>query len=196
MKYKNIVFDFGNVLVRFDPDRLVRTYCPEDNDFKIVRDKLFYDWDLLDSGRIEYEQYMDNVENMLPKHLIPAFRQIRNEWYMHMDPIRQTWSLINDLKEKGYRLYVLSNAPTFFAEHASYFNIVNKFDEMVFSGPIKLAKPEPEIYKYLFDKYDLDPEECLFIDDKEININAAKELGMDGVVFTPDKVELLREILL
>ena len=196
MKYKNIVFDFGNVLVKFDPDRLVRVYCPEDNDFEIVKDKLFYDWDLLDSGRIDYEDYMDNAQSMVPKHLVPAFRQIRNEWYMHMDPIKETWKLINDLKEKGYKLYVLSNAPTFFADHASYYNIVNKFDAMIFSGPIKLAKPEPEIYEYLFNKYDLKPEECFFLDDKEININAAKALGMDGIPFTPEKIDEIRKLLL
>ena len=196
MKYKNIVFDFGNVLAMFDTERLVRTYYQEESDFEIVKDKLFYDWDLLDSGRIDYEDYMDNVENMLPKHLIPAFRQIRNEWYMHLDPIRGTWKLIHDLKENGYKLYILSNAPTFFAKHASYYNIVNKFDGIVFSGPIKLAKPEPEIYQYLFDKFDLIPEECLFLDDKEININASKELGMDGIVFTPEKLDGIRELLL
>ena len=196
MKYKNIVFDFGNVLAMFDTERLVRTYYQEESDFEIVKDKLFYDWDLLDSGRIDYEDYMDNVENMLPKHLIPAFRQIRNEWYMHLDPIRGTWKLIHDLKENGYKLYILSNAPTFFAKHASYYNIVNKFDGIVFSGPIKLAKPESEIYQYLFDKFDLIPEECLFLDDKEININASKELGMDGIVFTPEKLDGIRELLL
>ena len=196
MSYKNVVFDFGNVLAKFDTDKLVRTYCPEDNDFEIVNDKLFYDWDLLDSGRITYEDYMDNVASMLPKHLIPAFRQIEHEWYMHLDPIKETWKLIHDLKENDYKVYVLSNAPTFFAEHAAYYSITKEFDAMVFSGPLKLAKPEKEIYQYLFDKYDLIPEECFFLDDKEININAAKTLGMDGIIFTPDKIDEIRSILL
>ena len=119
-------FDFGNVLAKFDTDKIVRIYCPEDNDFKIIKDKLFYDWDLLDSGRIAYEDYMNNVASMLPKHLIPAFRQIENEWYMHLDPIKETWALIHELKENGYKVYVLSNAPTFFAEHANYFSITKE----------------------------------------------------------------------
>ena len=196
MKYKNIVFDFGNVIVRFNSTSLIAPYCDNDNDIEIIKDKLFYDWDLMDSGRIEYDEYMDNVEAMLPKHLIPVFRQFRKEWYMHMDPIRQTWKLIHDLKEKGYNLYVLSNAPTFFADHVAYYSITKDFDGMVFSGPLKLAKPEPEIYQYLFNKYDLNPDECLFLDDKEENINVSRSLGMDGVVFTPDKIDSIRELLL
>lgn len=197
MKYKNIVFDFGNVLAKFDADYIIGMFCQDENDAAVIKEKLFFDWDKLDAGYYEYDKYMDHVADMLPKYLIPVFREISTQWYMHLDPIKDIWKLIHDLKETGkYKLYILSNASTIFSDHASYYSITKEFDGIVFSAPLKMAKPEPDIYKYLFKTYDLDPEECFFIDDRKDNIEAGNALGMDGLVFTPDKIDELRKLLL
>ena len=87
----------------------------------------------------------------------------------------------------GYSIYLLSNASTRFAEVAKqYYSILNEFDGIVFSAPLKLAKPDPAIYRYLFDTYQLKPEECFFLDDLAENIAAGQALGMNGIVFTGD----------
>ena len=80
-------------------------------------------------------------------------------------------------------MYLLSNAPTYFAEYAVNYDFLKEFSGIVFSAPLKMAKPDPAIYRYLFETFSLDPKECFFIDDLEKNINAARSLGMDGIVF-------------
>ena len=61
--------------------------------------------------------------------------------------------------------------------------MLRKFSGTVFSAPLKMAKPDPQIYRYLFETFSLKPEECFFIDDLEENVRAGKALGMDGIVF-------------
>ena len=70
-----------------------------------------------------------------------------------------------------------SVAPVYFAEWASDYDLLKKFSGTVFSAPLKMAKPDPQIYRYLFDTFSLKPEECFFIDDLKENIEAAERLG-------------------
>ena len=80
-----------------------------------------------------------------------------------------------------------------FAEHAAdCYEITSLFDGIVFSAPIKMAKPQPEIYHHLFHTYHLSPADCFFLDDKPENIQAAKDAGMDGLVFTGD-IDIVKE---
>ena len=87
-------------------------------------------------------------------------------------------------------VYLLSNAPTYFAEWAVGFEPLKKFSGTVFSAPLKMAKPDPEIYRYLFETFSLKPEETFFIDDLEENVEAGRSLGMDGIVFKGDTREV------
>lgn len=73
--------------------------------------------------------------------------------------------------------------------------LLSQFDGILFSGPIRLAKPSPEIYSHFLRKFDLKAEECFFIDDLEPNINAAKEAGMGGLVFTGDINEVKKQLV-
>ena len=75
---------------------------------------------------------------------------------------------------------ILSNAPTYFAEHADYYEIVREFDGVVFSAPVRMAKPDARIYRYLFEHFDLKPETCFFLDDKPANLEAGRAAGWTG----------------
>jgi putative hydrolase of the HAD superfamily len=90
------------------------------------------------------------------------------------------------LKENGYRLYLLSNASVRFGEYRDSFKALRYFDGDVVSAFYQTVKPEEKIYRILFDKYDLKPEECFFIDDNSDNVQAGRRLGMEGHVFTGD----------
>lgn len=195
-KYKNIIFDFGNVLARFDEKEVIGQYCSSSEDFLLLKKALFYDWDSLDGGFIDYNKYMENVKERLPKSLHPILDSLAKTWYQHLSPLTETWAFIHELKKSGYALYILSNASTYFAENYSFFEITKEFDGMVFSGPLKMLKPKHEIYHYLFDTFHLVPEECLFLDDKKENILAGKELGMDGIVFDVSVLPQLHQMLL
>ena len=70
-----------------------------------------------------------------------------------------------------------------FEEARRRFKTIASIDNIVVSSFVKLAKPEPEIFKLLISKYNLKPEECVFIDDRKDNVDAAIKLGMSGIVF-------------
>ena len=184
MKYKNIVFDFGNVIGKFDGHYILRQFCSSDQDLELLFDVIFSGWGELDKGTVDYNENIENVVRRVPARLEDTVRSFFRGWPEHIIPIRQTADFIRELKDRKIPIYLLSNAPTYFAEWAQRIDTLRLFDGIVFSAPLKMAKPEPEIYQYLFRTYDLKPEECFFIDDLEKNIRAAKEAGMDGIIFT------------
>ena len=185
LNYKNIVFDFGNVIGRFNEEEILSRFCSDPDDFAIMRKAIFHDWEALDAGTVDYDVYVNKVLQMVPLSLAENIKTFFREWYKYLTPIEETWQFIRQLKEMHIPIYLLSNAPTYFAEHVGdVYEILNQFDGIVFSAPLVLAKPDPRFYEYLFKTYNLKPEECFFIDDKPINIEAAQALGMDGMIFT------------
>lgn len=194
LKYKHIVFDFGNVLAAFDEEAILRHFCPNPADIPLMKKAIFHNWDMLDAGTADYQESAAHAQTLVPERLREPVRSFYRNWYYHLKPIEEIWTLIHDLKARGASLYILSNAPVPFAEHADYYEIVREFDGAVFSAPIKMAKPEEPIYRYLFDTYHLDPRDCFFIDDRADNIKTARRLGMNGIIFTGDVAAVRREL--
>lgn len=180
---KNIVFDFGNVIAKFDADYICSFYCGSEN-AEVFRDIIFDNWADLDAGYIEYEDFKKEKIDRLPKELKEAGESFFEDWYTHMPFLEETRELIKYCKTKGLRLFLLSNAPKFFADRIDYFREgVESLEDMVFSGPLKLAKPDREIYLYAMEKFNTKPEECLFLDDKQENVSAARLIGMNALVY-------------
>ena len=187
MNYKNIIFDFGNVIGSFDADYILNHYADNKEDFQILADAIFHNWPALDAGTVDYDQVAAETIAILPNRLKETARDFYDNWFQYVNPLPDTWDFIHELKAAGYSIYLLSNASTRFAEVAKQsYSILNEFDGIVFSAPLKLAKPDPAIYRYLFDTYQLKPEECFFLDDLAENIAAGQALGMNGLVFTGD----------
>ena len=187
MNYKNIIFDFGNVVGSFDADYILNHYVDNRADFQILSDAIFHNWPALDAGTVDYDQVAAETIAILPNRLKETARDFYDNWFQYVNPLFDTWDFIHELKAAGYSIYLLSNASTRFAEVAKqYYSILNVFDGIVFSAPLKLAKPDPAIYRYLFDTYQLKPQECFFLDDLAENIAAGQALGMNGLVFTGD----------
>lgn len=187
MKYKNIVFDFGNVVGSFDGDYILSQYVDNKEDFQILADAIFHNWPALDAGTVDYDQVAEETIAALPVRLQATARDFYANWFQYVNPLTDTWNFIHELKAAGYSIYLLSNASTRFAEVAKhYYPILNEFDGIVFSAPLKMAKPDPAIYHYLFETYHLNPKECFFLDDLAENIAAGQSLGMNGIVFTGD----------
>ena len=195
MKYKNIIFDFGNVIGNFDGNYILRQFCRTQEDMDILLPALFHNWQALDAGTVDYKENIEAAARRVPERLQDTVLDFFFRWPQYVAPIPQTHELIPALKEKGADLYLLSNASTHFAGLASEWPILkDHFSGIVFSAPVKMAKPDPEIYQYLFRTYGLNPKECFFIDDLEENIEAGKQLGMDGIVFTGDIEEVKKHI--
>jgi 2-haloacid dehalogenase len=183
---KAIVFDFGGVLIEWDPRNLYSRYFPEEpqamEDF--LAEVSFMEWNAQqDKGR-PFAEAVELLSRQFPHHahLINAYQE---NWKESITgSIDGTVKLLRMLKEKGYLLYGLSNwsAETFpIVQHE--FEFLNLFDGIILSGEVKLIKPEPEIFKLCLQRIGQPADQCLFIDDSEVNIIAARKLGFDTVHF-------------
>ena len=195
MRYKNIIFDFGNVIGTFQTAAIPKPFCVSAEDFDLLSCVVFKNWSALDAGTIDYEENARSCIELLPDRLKETGRAFFADWVQYVRPLPDTWNFIRELKDQNVGIYLLSNAPTKFAQEAPVtFEILQLFDGLVFSGPLKMAKPAPSIYHYLFRTFHLKPEDCFFIDDTAVNIQAGRELGMDGLVFTGDIGAVKKEL--
>ena len=189
---KNIVFDMGNVLVAYDDNRVCRRFMKEGTEeYGRVRMAVFgsQEWVLLDMGVITEEEGLERMKKRLSSD---REKELAEQCFRHwheacMWTIEGTEELIRSLKEKGFGIYLCSNASVRLRScYREYIPAADCFDGILFSAEEKLLKPQREIYLRLFEKYGLKPEECFFIDDLKDNIEAGRKLGMDGIVFTGD----------
>lgn len=200
MKKQVCIFDFGNVLARFDEMKMTKTYLPNQSDAEMVARVLFdrQYWDQLDCGAMTDETCLSAVRARLPEQFHQTAEDIYTHWYAHMPEISGMRELLHELKKKGIRLFLLSNISVGFEKGystvPSLATLLDCFEGRVFSGSIGMVKPQPQIYRYLLNRFQLQPEECIFIDDSERNVAGAETVGITGIVFRND-VEQLRQRL-
>lgn len=194
---KNVIFDFGQVLVRFDPDYMVGVYVSDEQDKALLADVLFdrLYWNELDKGTLEDEELLALARKRLPKRLWEVAETIYRNWIVHLPPIEGMTELIRSIKATyGVRCFLLSDISKYFAENYEKASILQLLDGCVFSGPLGITKPSKEIYEHILNKYGLSATETVFIDDKAQNIKGANAVGIGGYVFDGD-VEGLRRYL-
>jgi glucose-1-phosphatase len=181
---KNIVFDLGNVLLSFNPAEFFeKKNFPENIRVKILSD-IFgsQEWRMLDNGDISTTEAIESIssKSTLKREEIDHIFNLRAEM---MFPLDCNVRLLPELKKQGFKLYYLSNFPIdIFEEIRNGYFFFKHFDGGVISSEVKFSKPERRIYEILLENYSLIPGESLFIDDIEINVRAAENLGMKGLV--------------
>lgn len=185
---KNIIFDMGNVLLRYDPEVCLNRFVKREEDRALIRRELFEgpEWVQGDLGHITDEQRFDGVSRRVPQELHTELRQCVEQWHMCMEPVHGAKEFCAYAKEQGYRLYVLSNASSSFYQYFPRFAPFEYFDGLVVSCDIHIVKPDIRIYQYLLETYGLVPEECFFIDDMAANVEGAQKAGISGAVFGGD----------
>jgi putative hydrolase of the HAD superfamily len=194
---KNVIFDFGQVLIHFIPSKIVAEYVTDPDDAALLENLLFdrLYWDGLDDGSLDNDAMLNLVYPLLPSRLHEAARQIIYGWIYHIPEIEGMHELVRDLKARGdINLYLLSNISTYFASHASDYPVLSHFDGCVFSAVCKMIKPRAEIFAHLCERFDIRPEESIFIDDSPKNIAGAESFGIMGYLFDGD-AKRLREYL-
>lgn len=193
---RNIIFDMGNVLRDFAPMKCILPFI-QGEDALLIRDELFgrEEWRLLDRGDISYEELAARVKQRLPKRLNDTLDEIIANWHEYMPEDPEMTELVKALKANGYHMYLLSNASVRFTLYKDSFEAMKHFDGAIISAFYHTMKPEEKIYRILFDTYGLMPEECFFIDDNPDNVECGRKLGMDGHVFTGDKLALRAALL-
>lgn len=196
---KNVVFDMGGVLIDFDAQRYITRFVPDPGDYEPIRRELFrsLEWVWTDRGTITDEEMVEAVCARLPERLHPVVWDIVDNWHRDIPPLEGVYELVEELKGKGYRIYLLSNTCTRFHDFRKNIPALKFFDGEFVSCDAHLVKPEPGIYLRFLEQFRLRPEECVFIDDDPRNIEAAVRCGMGGVIFHGDTAHLrlrLREL--
>ncbi len=193
---KNYIFDFGNVLCEFSPEKLTAKYVEGAENIQkvseIVFDRLY--WDKLDQGTIEDDEVKTEIAKRLPQNLAEAGCKAYDNWVFNLPAIEGMEGVVKDIHSRGGKLYLLSSISRGFAENYSKVSWINDlfslFDGIVLSGTIGMVKPHRGIFEHLLNTYSLKAEECIFIDDSQKNIEGAERVGIKGYLFDGDAKSL------
>ncbi len=194
---KNLVFDFGNVLVYFKPEIALREFFDSDEDaaYWIPRVYGSEPWRNGDSGKWTRAQVVDGICRLFPEKADALRAALARHTQMLLMP-EGTPALLSRLRAAGYRLYFISNTSDddvafMRREHPVLFSL----DGGIASCEAKLVKPDPAIFRLLLTQYDLRAEECLFVDDMWQNTAAAAREGFRTLTLTTG-ADTLEEALL
>lgn len=190
---KNIILDMGNVLFDFNPEVALNLFCSSEEEKDIIRKEFFLgpEWALGDKGVIKDKDRYEYVKKRVPKKHWDALRQCSDNWSVCMNPLKGAKEFCDSLKEKGYKLFVLSNASDLFYSYFPRLAPLDYFDGIIVSSDYLLLKPDIRIYELILEKFKLYPKECLFIDDRSENIQGAQKAGINGVVFRDNYAEIM-----
>ena len=201
MSIKNVVFDFGQVMVHFEPSYMVGKYV-EDKDDAALLEQVIFDrlyWDKLDRGTITDEEVIEGCRSRLPERLWDVTDKIYYNWIYNIPEIDGMRALVARIKkEYGVRVALLSNICTYFAAHSDEIPCLEEFEKCIFSAVAGHVKPHADMFEYLCDSCDMLPEETVFVDDNAANIQGSEAYGIKGYLFDGDVEKLnayLDEIL-
>lgn len=187
-----VVFDLGGVLIDWNPRHLYRKLMADEAEMEhFLATVCTGEWNAQQDAGRPFATGVAQLSAQWPAHsnLIEAFH---TRWIeMINGPIEGTVALMQQLREKGIPLYALTNwsAETFPLVRPT-FEFLNWFIGIVVSGEEKMIKPDPAFYQVMFDRYNLVPEELVFIDDSLPNIETASKLGITALHFTgPEQLE-------
>lgn len=182
---KNIIFDLGNVVLKLKWEIVLNKFSDNDSDKKILEDVIFNseEWKELDNGTIEKSDAIDIMISKLPENLHKPCKEIMASWREGLVINDNIINFIENARKQGYKTYVLSNAPHEIPEYLTQKDLDKYFDGQIISAQEKVSKPDPKIYEILLNRYSLNPEESLFLDDKKENIDTAINCKINGYIF-------------
>lgn len=186
---KNIVFDIGNVLFRFDPVTYFTKVFNNEQRARNICSKIFEHegWSKYDQGifllddlyTLYYKEYPNDKEDI---------DAVLHNWFPLLQPMSASISYMKHMKEEGYIIYILSNISEDSMEYVKKVSKIFTYVQgAVLSFQEKVNKPDPRIYDALLHRYALIPKETIFIDDSKANILQANRMGIKGVQYIDDK---------
>ena len=188
--YKNIIFDFGGVVVQFNPKDFLMDHFMNKRAEEIVYELTFgsQEWQDLDRGIITREEgNAAMLENAARVNRVFEVQTVIDEWPAILRTKETTVHTMQKLKAAGYRLYYLTNIPADIMDELRQREWFSLFDGGVASCDVHLCKPEPAIYTTLMQTCNLAYDESIFIDDNKVNAQAAYNLGITGILYKNPK---------
>lgn len=183
-KITTIVFDLGGVLVKFDPRSGMEQMGFSEDAVRVFMEKIYSGlWEECDAMQLTLEE----IITLFKQHVPGYEREVDLLWEnltMITGVFDYSRSWVQGLKDAGYKLYVLSNfGQAAFEIDSKIYDFLELMDGKLISYELGIIKPDRRIYEALFTRFAIDPEEAVFIDDRPANIDGAKAIGMEGIVF-------------
>ena len=178
----DIILDMGNVLLEWNKDKILRGVVKTEKDYMILDKAIFQSglWERLDLGTLTREELVLKVVSMIGSIYQEKVQEVVWNWPSYIEIYMEVFPLLVHLKEKGHRIFVLSNtSPVFYELLEEQLSPLNEIlDGFVLSCDIKAIKPDPKMFEEILHKYDLNPENCIFLDDVKDNTKMAESLDI------------------
>ena len=197
----NIILDMGNVLLEWDKDKILQGVSDTKKDYLMLDKTIFQSglWERLDLGTMSREELVLKVVSMIGSTYQKKVEEVIWNWPSYIDIYTEVFPVLSELKKKGHRIFVLSNTSKVFYDmlEEQLSPLKELLDGFVLSCDIKAIKPDLAMFKEIFDKYQLDPANCVFLDDIEDNTIAAKKLGIRAyqIKKRSDVVDILKSYI-
>ena len=195
----DIILDMGNVLLEWNKDKILRGVVKTEKDYMILDKAIFQSglWERLDLGTLTREDLILKVVSMIGSIYQEKVQEVVWNWPSYIEIYTEVFPLLVRLKEKGHRIFVLSNtSPVFYELLEEQLSPLNEIlDGFVLSCDIKAIKPDRKMFEEILRKYQLDPANCVFLDDIADNTKMAESLGIRAyqVKQRSDVVDILKK---
>ena len=191
---KNLVFDFGNVLIEWNSAKILAAFVKEE-DRKRVKAAIFDSglWAQTDTGQLTLEAAIQAAQTLLDSSYSATVEAIFTHWYETVDVYHQLQEKIFEWAQLGYGIYILSTTSEIFyaVENAGLLPMTKVLTGKILSYEVGFAKPDKSIYQKLLTQYALHANQCVFIDDLQVNLDVAKSLGFETILATSEQQNII-----
>ena len=197
---KNIIFDLGNVIINYNQKKIINNFTEKEDEIKYIYDEIFHapEWTLMDLGDITNDEAIEIINKRNEFKYEKLTQEFLHEWYKKQPINRDIVEIAKILKNNGYNLFVLSNMANQTYEYFKNDEFFSLCTGIVISAHEHVKKPDEKVYRLLLDRYNLNAEECLFIDDDDSgkNYETANKIGIKGRRIMPNQAEDVKKLLL
>lgn len=197
---KNIIFDLGNVIINYNQKKIINNFTEKEEEIKYIYDEIFHapEWTLMDLGDITNDEAIEIINKRNEFKYEKLTQEFLHEWHKKQPINRDIVEIAKILKNNGYNLFVLSNMANQTYEYFKNDEFFSLCTGIVISAHEHVKKPDKKVYRLLLNRYNLNAEECLFIDDDDSgkNYETANKIGIKGRRIRPNQAEDVKKLLL
>ena len=196
---KNIIFDLGNIIINYNQNNIINNFTQNDEEYAYIIEKIFKspEWQMMDLGIITNQEAADVINKKNDNKYKELTDNFLNNWYKGQTVNRDIVEIAKRLYKKGYKLYVLSNIANMTFEYFKNDEFFKMCDGIIISAHEHIKKPDYRVFEILLNRYNLKPEECIFIDDDDTgkSYKTANDIGILGRVVLPNNKQDIEKML-